>query len=183
MKKLWILALAAITVVACHQKEETSVVSVAGKITVEPIITKATEVNFETGDKIGLTVVAEGSAENYATNEALVYASDVFTSDLEWYADVYTKADLYAYYPYNETGAPESYFQFEDQSEGIGAADFMMAAKKGVLPTSNADVMLDSTFESFEALKNYAVHDAHVDVANTKVRPFTASRMCLDFEI
>ncbi len=51
------------------------------------------------------------------------------------------------------------------------------------LPTSNADVMLDSTFESFEALKNYAVHDAHVDVANTKVRPFTASRMCLDFEI
>lgn len=51
------------------------------------------------------------------------------------------------------------------------------------LPTSNADVMLDSTFESFEALKNYAVHPAHVDVANTKVRPFTAQRMCLDFEI
>ena len=51
------------------------------------------------------------------------------------------------------------------------------------LPTSNADVMLDSTFESFEALKNYAVHPAHQDAANTKVRPFTASRMCLDFEI
>lgn len=50
------------------------------------------------------------------------------------------------------------------------------------LPTSNADVMLDSTFESFEALKNYAVHPAHQDVANSKVRPFTASRMCLDFE-
>ena len=51
------------------------------------------------------------------------------------------------------------------------------------LPTSNADVMLDSTFESFEALKNYAVHPAHQDAANTKVRPFTANRMCLDFEI
>ena len=51
------------------------------------------------------------------------------------------------------------------------------------LPTSNADVMLDSTFESFEALKNYAVHPAHQEAANTKVRPFTASRMCLDFEI
>lgn len=51
------------------------------------------------------------------------------------------------------------------------------------LPTSNADVMLDSTFESFEALKNYAVHEAHQDVANTKVRPFTEKRMCLDFEI
>ena len=51
------------------------------------------------------------------------------------------------------------------------------------LPSSNADVMLDSTFESFEALKNYAVHPAHQDAANTKVRPFTASRMCLDFEV
>ena len=51
------------------------------------------------------------------------------------------------------------------------------------LPTSNADVMLDSTFESFEALKNYAVHPAHQEAANTKVRPFTEKRMCLDFEI
>ena len=51
------------------------------------------------------------------------------------------------------------------------------------LPTSNADVMLDSTFESFEALKNYAIHTAHQEAANTKVRPFTEKRMCLDFEI
>lgn len=51
------------------------------------------------------------------------------------------------------------------------------------LPTSNADVMLDSTFESFEALKNYAMHPAHQEAANTKVRPFTEKRMCLDFEI
>ena len=51
------------------------------------------------------------------------------------------------------------------------------------LPTSNADVMLDSTLESFEALKNYAVHPAHQEAANTKVRPFTEKRMCLDFEI
>lgn len=51
------------------------------------------------------------------------------------------------------------------------------------LPTSNADVMLDSTFESAEALKNYAVHPAHQDAANTKVRPFTANRMCFDFEV
>ena len=32
------------------------------------------------------------------------------------------------------------------------------------LPTSNADVMLDTTLESFEALKGYAVHPAHVAV-------------------
>ena len=51
------------------------------------------------------------------------------------------------------------------------------------LASSNADLMLDSTFESETALKNYAVHPAHVQVADTLVRPFTAHRSCLDFEI
>ena len=50
------------------------------------------------------------------------------------------------------------------------------------LPSSNADLMLDSTFESEEALKGYAVHPEHVAVANGKVRPFTKTRVCLDFE-
>lgn len=51
------------------------------------------------------------------------------------------------------------------------------------LPSSNADIMLDSTFESEDALKNYATHPAHVAVADEKVRPFTQTRSCLDFEI
>ena len=51
----------------------------------------------------------------------------------------------------------------------------------GRLASSNADVMLDCTLESAEALKAYAVHPAHVEVANTKVRPYTAVRSCLDF--
>lgn len=50
------------------------------------------------------------------------------------------------------------------------------------LPSSTADLMLDSTFESVEALKNYAVHPEHVAVADGKVRPFTAHRACLDYE-
>ena len=53
----------------------------------------------------------------------------------------------------------------------------------GRLETSNADFMLDSSFESFEALKAYAVHPEHVKVADEKVRPFTANRSCLDFEV
>jgi len=51
------------------------------------------------------------------------------------------------------------------------------------LASSNADVMLDSTFESEAALKGYAVHPAHVAVANGKVRPFTQTRICLDYEV
>lgn len=51
------------------------------------------------------------------------------------------------------------------------------------LASSNADVMLDSSFESEEALKAYAVHPAHVEVADEKVRPYTKTRACLDFEV
>lgn len=39
------------------------------------------------------------------------------------------------------------------------------------------------TLESVEALRGYAKHPAHVAVANTKVRPYTVQRACLDFEI
>jgi len=53
----------------------------------------------------------------------------------------------------------------------------------GRLASSNADVMLDSTLESEEALKGYASHPEHVAVANSRVRPFTVQRTCLDFEV
>ena len=42
---------------------------------------------------------------------------------------------------------------------------------------------LDSSFESEEALKGYAVHEEHVKVADTKVRPHTKSRVCIDYEV
>ncbi|MGN1188721.1 MAG: Dabb family protein [Lachnospiraceae bacterium] len=51
------------------------------------------------------------------------------------------------------------------------------------LASSNADVMLDSTFESEEALKGYAVHPEHVAVADGKVRPYTQTRTCMNFEV
>ena len=52
----------------------------------------------------------------------------------------------------------------------------------GRLDSSNADIMLDSTLETPEALKGYAVHPAHVAVANGVVRPNTELRTCLDYE-
>ena len=36
------------------------------------------------------------------------------------------------------------------------------------LPSSTVDVMLDSTFETAEALKNYSTHPKHVAVADNK---------------
>jgi len=51
------------------------------------------------------------------------------------------------------------------------------------LDSSNMDLMLDSTFEDEASLKGYAVHPDHVAVADTKVRPYTQVRSCLDYEV
>lgn len=61
-----------------------------------------------------------------------------------------------------------------------GLLEIKVQAKS--LPSSNADVMLYSVFESVDALKGYSVHPAHVKVADTFVRPYTQIRSCLDFE-
>lgn len=53
---------------------------------------------------------------------------------------------------------------------------------KDGLASSNADLMLDSTFEDEASLKGYAVHPEHVAVADGKVRPYTKNRVCLDYE-
>ena len=51
------------------------------------------------------------------------------------------------------------------------------------LASSNADLMLDSSFDDEASLKGYAVHPEHVKVADGKVRPFTKTRICLDYEV
>ena len=51
----------------------------------------------------------------------------------------------------------------------------------GRLASSTADLMFDSTLEDEAALKVYAQHPEHLAVANTKVRPFTVQRACLDY--
>ena len=52
----------------------------------------------------------------------------------------------------------------------------------GILASSNADVMLDCTFEDAESLKGYSTHPEHVAIADGKVRPHTKTRVCLDYE-
>lgn len=51
------------------------------------------------------------------------------------------------------------------------------------LDSSTADVMLDSDFESVEALNAYKTHPAHVAVADGRVRPYMQVRLCMDYEI
>ena len=52
-----------------------------------------------------------------------------------------------------------------------------------MLPTSNCDMMLDSSFESVEALAGYQKHPLHVAASDTFVRPFAKERLCADYEV
>ena len=67
----------------------------------------------------------------------------------------------------------------------LGVVPGLMAisVQTEILASSNADLMLNSTFESEEALKVYAAHPVHVAVADAKVRPYMQTRLCLDYEV
>ncbi len=78
-----------------------------------------------------------------------------------------------------KTGIKEGLEGLQGQIPGLTEIHVQTEA----LASSNADVMLDSTFTDEAALKAYAIHPAHVQVADTKVRPYTKTRACLDFEV
>ncbi|MBQ8323294.1 MAG: Dabb family protein [Clostridia bacterium] len=51
------------------------------------------------------------------------------------------------------------------------------------LPSSSGDIMMDSLFESAEALQVYQKHPLHVEIADGLVRPCMQARLSLDYEI
>ena len=59
------------------------------------------------------------------------------------------------------------------------------SVKKGIKENLESLVgkVLDCELDSEESLKGYQKHPAHVAVADTYVRPYTAVRMCMDYEI
>ena len=85
----------------------------------------------------------------------------------------------------DECNTPTVKQAMKEQLEGlVGKVPGLIEMKIQIdgLKSSNADVMLYSVLENEDALKGYAVHPQHVFVADTYVRPFAESRLCLDFE-
>ena len=62
---------------------------------------------------------------------------------------------------------------------GLKTADFVETP----IPSSTHDMALLTTFEKAEDIAGYSKHPAHVEVANTYVRPYVCNRACLDYEI
>lgn len=92
-------------------------------------------------------------------------------------------------------------WQIKDEYSGIQIAEIKKEVKAGLeglkgkipglidikvitdgLGSSNADLMLDSSFENQQALEVYQKHPDHVAVASGKVRPFMKNRVVMDYE-
>ena len=110
-------------------------------IRIEPVITRATEVDFENGDVIGLTVT-KGDGSIYADNALLSYDGAAFSGDLDWYSGEDDPCSLKAYYPYSKTGFPASFTVAGDQRQGAGANDLMIALKRKVKPQEEPVTMV-----------------------------------------
>ena len=141
MKKIFIL-LAACAVVSCS-KEEPGASAGMLPVTIDPTITRATEVDFEKGDAVGLTIQTEDGV--HARNAKMVFAEDSFVSEsgLLWYDDLGLTSTLTAYYPYADPELTEFTVAGDQTGEGYAASDLMMAKKEGVRPSVNA---VDMTF-------------------------------------
>ncbi len=51
------------------------------------------------------------------------------------------------------------------------------------LDSSTVDMCLDSEFETVEDLNNYATNPLHTNIADNYIKPYVASRSCIDYEI
>ena len=81
MKKGILFVLAAAFLASCQQEEENGVVSSVDRVTITPIITRATEVNFENQDQIGLSITKEDGTE-YAKNELMTFNDGAFAGSI-----------------------------------------------------------------------------------------------------
>ena len=139
-KAFWMAAAALLALAACNKnsKPDTPPVDFSQyKLRVEPVITRVTETNFESGDAIGLSVAKPSG--DYAANVKLTYDGTAFSGDLNWYEEGEVTSILKAYYPYKEDEAlPTSFTVQHDQSKGTAASDFVSAVKENVLPSANA---------------------------------------------
>lgn len=136
MKKSLSILFALAAAVACT---ETVQPEIQLPVSVEPVITKVTETNFEAGDKIGLSIVK--TSGSYAENVALTYDGTAFKGDLKWYQEGSEESSLTAYYPYSQA-VPAAFTVQADQSAGTSSSDFLAASKSGVLPSANAVAMV-----------------------------------------
>lgn len=100
------------------------------------IRTRATDMDFENQDAIGVTVRKQDGS-NHLTNQKFIYDGNSFSaSSVYWYPEAEKASTLIAYYPYSENGQPNSFTIKTDQrGTGYTLSDLLGATKSNVKPT------------------------------------------------
>ncbi|WP_418673915.1 fimbrillin family protein [Alistipes putredinis] len=143
MKQFFLILSSLALLAGCSRKNDSTEWPVYAQVRIAPTITRVTGLNFDTGDRIGLTITKSGSG--YCENAPLRYDGTVFVSDdLFWYDNTSEKSNLTAYYPYLAEGAPARFSIRSDQrlEADHTASDLLAATATDVTPSESAVNML-----------------------------------------
>ncbi|WP_418992636.1 fimbrillin family protein [Alistipes sp.] len=148
------MALAAMLLSACSKEEGTTA---AGDRTVRinPTIanpaltpsaksTRATDTDFELGDRVGLRITMNADGSQFVDNKLMSFDGTDFKSDgFLWYEDVNATSTMLAYYPFAEGATvPTEFAVLADQGgDNYKASDLIVAVKAGVKPTLSSTAM------------------------------------------
>lgn len=156
MKKILMIAAAAAVCLASCSKNEGGVpgdrtlriTPTIGNPSLTPAAmtasTRATDTDFELGDKVGLTVTMTADGKDFVSNKLMTFdGTDFKTEGFLWYEDVNATSTLFAYYPWQEGGAAPAEFSVKaDQSgDNYTASDLIVGMKAGVKPTLSSTQM------------------------------------------
>ncbi len=113
-------------------------------LSIEATMSRVTDLSFESGDVIGLTMTMDSDGSTFVENHEMTFTGSRFLSKLEWYSDKTKSSTMTAYYPYSASGFPTTFNVAKEQTsaEAYVASDLIFAAQSGVLPTSSATSML-----------------------------------------
>lgn len=156
MKKiLMIAAAAAVCFAACSKNEggvpgdrTLRITPTIGNPSLTPAAmtasTRATDTDFELGDKVGLKVTMTANGKDFVSNKPMTFdGTDFKTEGFLWYEDINATSTLFAYYPWQEGGdIPAEFSVKADQSgDNYTASDLIVAVKAGVKPTLSSTQM------------------------------------------
>ena len=156
MKKiLMIAAAAAVCFAACSKNEggvpgdrTLRITPTIGNPSLTPAAmtasTRATDTDFELGDKVGLKVTMTANGKDFVSNKPMTFdGTDFKTEGFLWYEDINATSTLFAYYPWQEGGdIPADFSVKADQSgDNYTASDLIVAVKAGVKPTLSSTQM------------------------------------------
>lgn len=154
MKKILTLAVAAATLLsaACSKSDDGGNYNAPIAVQIDPTIadpalfpkasTRVTDTDFETGDKIGVSITMEDNTQ-YLNNKEFSFDGTNFTAPSTlWYEDVNLASTLFAYYPYQAGAAHPTEFSVKADQNGDNykASDLVIGAKTGVKPEKVVDL-------------------------------------------